>query len=298
MRAGWMATLLVAALLAGCADDDGSNGSDELTQQALDDLDVEATATTGVIRGVVVDQAIRPVDGALVQVPQPGGAPALSMETDASGAFGFDGLQPGPYFLRITKVGYNDAQVSVDVVAGVDEPAAIKVLLEANPSAAPYVQLFTFNGFIECSTGVLAVCGLANAVGEIAGVGNLTNDHFLEVYEVDPGARFLQSEMVWQSTQAAFPNMYQDLYTADGDTIDSQINSTEGPSPLVITEREASIAAHGLGDTRNLMVRVFSAGIAEVTIQQEFEIFITLTHNFVPPAGWQFNADGAPVPPV
>jgi hypothetical protein len=96
MRVVALVALLAAALLAGCS---GSNPSDKSsTEPTFDDLGLQATSSTGVIRGVVVDDAIRPVAGATVSLT---GESTGETVSTAAGTFGFDALAPGTYFLKV-----------------------------------------------------------------------------------------------------------------------------------------------------------------------------------------------------
>src|ERR1041385_3354718 len=101
-----LAILLSATALAGCATKAGSDPTDE---KALEGLKVEATATTGVVRGIVVDTAVRPlagVDLALRASP----TKVLHTNSSATGAFGFQGLESGTYFIKASKPGYAEVQ--------------------------------------------------------------------------------------------------------------------------------------------------------------------------------------------
>src|SRR5687767_10257567 len=93
------ATLLPTALPGGSGG--GGDSEDPAAGVDFDELELEATATTGVIRGIVVDEAIRPVAGAEVGTTLPDGAGARNTTSADDGAFGFDGLPPGTYFLTI-----------------------------------------------------------------------------------------------------------------------------------------------------------------------------------------------------
>ena len=97
MRLAWC---LVALFVAGCA---------ESSAPALEPVDdgLVATPTTGIIRGVVVDPAVVPVQGATVDLIGTG----LATTTDADGAFGLawrglriirDGQRP-PRGVRVFK---------------------------------------------------------------------------------------------------------------------------------------------------------------------------------------------------
>ncbi|MGB0652454.1 MAG: carboxypeptidase-like regulatory domain-containing protein [Thermoplasmatota archaeon] len=325
MRAPWMTFLLVATALAGCSDSGGGGGDagDPLVDQGLDDIEVEATATTGVIRGVVVDAAIRPIADAEVSVLVANQEPRVTMTTE-SGAFGFSDLPPGTYFVKASKQGYFEAQASTEVVAGVDEPLALKIQLEVNADAIAYVQEYVFNGFIECSTTFLAVCGLGNTASNLAIGSNITNDHFIQYWDVDAPPEWVQSEMVWQSTQSISDRMWLwhskgDLeHNFDGNFPDPHVT---GPSPLVIFHNATQAAEAGVGETASLAIRVFSGDVDGTgppdaiencygvpgqicfangpgfTIQQEFKVFSHLFHNYLPPEGWRFTDSPPPAAP-
>lgn len=142
----WVSLAAVAALLvAGCSSGAGSGG-----ETSGPTITVKPTETTGVIKGVVVDEAIRPVEGATVSLPAVGTDPARSVTTNEDGAFGFEGLKPGVYFLSVYKVLYDRVQKAVDVVAGVDpDPERIQIrrLAGLNPSWTPY----KLDGYYECA---------------------------------------------------------------------------------------------------------------------------------------------------
>src|SRR5688572_29700093 len=136
MRAIILVALLAAATLAGCAGTPSGPGGDP---------GLQVTETTGGIRGIVVDQAVVPVEGATITL-----AGGQSTATGADGLFNFTGLEPGDHFVMASKPGYLSVQQSVAVVAGVADPPIVKVLLERLTSAQPYVDFYKLEGFYEC----------------------------------------------------------------------------------------------------------------------------------------------------
>ena len=141
-----LAALLVAgSALAGCSSTPKKAPIDSGTAPTLSGV----TATTGGIRGLVVDQAVRPIAGAKVTLT--GGA---NKTTGPDGLFNFTGLQPGDYFVMVVKPGYKGVQAAASVVAGVADPPIIKVLLEALSSAQPYLESFKLDGFYQCASSV------------------------------------------------------------------------------------------------------------------------------------------------
>jgi hypothetical protein len=300
-----MALLLSLTALAGCA----SHSPQKAPGQDFSNLGLQATATTGVLRGVVVDQAIRPVAGVAIALSGPATANGT---TDAQGVFGFDGLQPGTYFVHASKAGFVPAQSSADVVAGVAQPAAVKILLNADKSTAPYVATYAFDGYIECSFSLVAV-GFAACSEESS-----LNDRFIVNYTLDKPPQWVQSEMSWESTQAANPAL-DVVYSYQGNTtLLTNWKEDRGPSPLLLQANETDSAKAGLGTSNDLLIRVFNEPIngtrpsdpvggddcvdrpqlggcltgVGATIEQSFTIITNVFYGVVPDPSWRYVQDG------
>jgi len=303
--------LLSCAALAGCA---GSGKSGGPTPGAdFTDLGLQASATTGVLRGVVVDSAIRPVANASVAVSGPQSANGT---TNAQGAFGFDDLKPGTYFVRVAKRGFAATQQSADVVAGVAEPPILKILLAADNSTRPYVTTYNFQGFIQCSFSLVAVgfaaCSEASA-----------DDKFIVSYTLDRPPQWVQSEMQWDSTQAVSPEL-DVVYSAQGNsTLLDNYEEARGKSPLLLQANETVAAGRGLGAGTDLMIRVFNEPVngtrphdpvggddcvdrpqlggcatgVGATVEQEFTIITNVFYGVVPDPAWRYATDGPYVVP-
>lgn len=130
--------LVVASCLAlaGCA---GNGGTDETRAEGEPLADVD----TGSIDGVVVDGAIRPVEGAVVRL-----ADRMNTVTDAEGRFTFTYLEPGAFALAAERDGYAPAQVTVEVIAGL--ATDVKIVLELIPLPTPFVEVFQWSGVMMC----------------------------------------------------------------------------------------------------------------------------------------------------
>lgn len=294
-----LAGLLVTAMLAGCA------SSTPPAPPADDfDIDLTPTKTTGVIRGVVVDEGIRPLVNVLIVLK--GAAPANTTSNE-NGAFGFAGLEPGTYFMEVSKIGYFPVQTSADVVAGDPEPPIVKVLLKADVSATPFWQAQTYDGFIQCTTSVLVLCGIANVLtGD-----DVTADRFAWDQYFANNASLIQAEMVWDSTQAASPELYFELEAlndaceknsdAKYDSVGRFLNSTRGISPVYATVNQTEVEAWSIGELCPIWVSIFSGGAAGTpvgfTVQQTFTMYFHTFHGYLPPTGWRFAIDGAPPEP-
>ncbi|HJQ93958.1 MAG TPA: carboxypeptidase-like regulatory domain-containing protein, partial [Candidatus Thermoplasmatota archaeon] len=257
----------------------------------------------------VVDEAIRPVAGATVTLS---GTGTGTSSTNAEGLFGFASLAPGPYFVVVEKAGYVTTQATGEVVAGVDEPDILKVLLTADPATAPYVSTYVFDGFIECSFSLVAVgfaaCSSASQL----------NDRFIVTYELERPPQWVQSEMVWESTQAVSPDL-DVVYSAPGEgaLLDNYAEDW-GPSPLLIQVNETLAAERGLGNGSELMIRVFNQPVegtetgdpannddcldrpvlggcttgAGATLEQGFTILTNAFYGFAPDPEWRYVDDG------
>lgn len=307
MRVSPAILLLAAAFLAGCTQANPAPAPEG--EADFDDLGLQADETTGVMRGVVIDDAIRPLVGVLINVT---GTAAHSTTTNDEGLFGLSNLEPGTYFVSASKAGFLPTQQSVEVIAGVEEPPIVKILLTADATTAPFAQTHAFDGYIECSVSFVAA-GLAacSAVG-------LPNDKFIVTYSLERPPQWIQSEMHWASTQAVSPEL--DLvYSAPGSgALLDNYAEDYGPSPLLIQVNQTLAANRSLGAGADLMVRVFNQPIegtetgdpvggddcidrpflggcttgVGVTLQQRFTILTTVFYGYQPPADWLYVVDG------
>jgi hypothetical protein len=311
-------SLLAAAALAGC-----SGGGDGGPGDSLPTL--SASPTTGVIRAVVFDEAIRPLAGANVTVLF-GGEAVRTGATDAQGFAGFQGLQPGSHLLVVSLRGYLEVRQAVDVVAGEGAPPMAKVLLVRQTADLPFHQEFKFEGFMECAAGGGNWCFIANyypclalqAAGQPC-TGNLTNDN--SYYDLDGPIRglqrvpdWLQAEMVFESTQAVTPYMTirLDITHPQNVTIDNATAAT-GPSPVLVAYPPEWMQDWRLGVDRGLAVEAFPGSPPEVcaldppvllntcslgvAAEQRFTYLVHAFYGYTPPEGWRFSEAGTVPPP-
>jgi hypothetical protein len=285
---------LLSTLVAGCT---GGGGGGKAQEDPTADLGLEATDTTGVIRGVVVNEAIVPIAGATITLTI-GSEKRNATSTDA-GAFGFDGLAPGTYFLTASKPGFASVQQSADVVAGETEPPLVRVQLVYDPGLRPYWVPYQFEGFIACSVRVFVR-------GQSCDVQPESNEEILFDIELDAVPTFAQAEMVWDSTQSLGDDL--SLNWRRDDTNDDYVD-IEGPSPLILNANQTTFADEEVGAGQPLRTIVFTAhnpateppagGLWGVGVQanQKFMLYIHVFYNMVPPEGWTFGADGDPPQP-
>ncbi len=310
-----VAAALAAVILAGCVGGPATLERDDGVA-AGHELGLTATKTTGIIRGLVVDEAIRPLDGVEVVVQGPRVA---STGTGSDGVFGLDGLPPGTYLVQARKPGYTPAQAQATVQAAVAEPPAIKLQLVADASARPYSTVQAVDGLIECTTNLIVLCGAPNTVEQqllcpAVGVcpGPLTNDRFTFTLSYPAHPLLVQSELVWSSTQELSPELGLEMEALNNDPacpeVDAlagetgAINSTQGPSPIVVRAHEASLREWEVGGPCGLFHSVFAGTTAGLpvgaSVQQRFTLVSHSFHGYLPPAAWTFAHDGAPPPPT
>ena len=295
-----LAILIVSAALAGCAD-----SATDAPPETVDFSGIEAksTATTGVIRGVVVDAAIVPVADVTVTLQGAGD----STTTNENGVFAFSELEPATYFLSASKPGWTTVQQATVVVAGVAEPDAVRIQLEQDPGSTPYYSENYWQGFFTCSSAALQVCPAVNLVFELAGQDEPLEDEFLTTVPIDMPPQWINTELVWESTQATGSTLdfYLEKVSKSDGTDWSFQRSTVGESPILITVDADEAAGYSFGTANDMRHRVFPGGVTEdlpgalvgAQINQEFEIFSHVFYNYQPPEGWRFTEDSTPPAP-
>lgn len=278
---------LAAVALAGCS---GSDSPKPKTVEPGEEL--EPTDTTGIIRGVAVDATIRPLEG--VTILASSGAAQKQMRTDASGFFGADGLEPGTWFLSASKLGYDAVQQSVEVVAGVDDPPIVKVLLQENPALRPYSETYVWHGFLQCSAGVPEV-GSLNPCFVMPESSNVWEQNLTATPKV------VQAEMLWKPATAVGTSFLLSAFvpTDDVDDLDGvdDFAEAQGGSPLVLRVDGELLSEKAVPAEQPLALRVFP-GTDQPTVfaQQAFDVYITVFYGYEPPEGWTFAADGPFMP--
>lgn len=298
---------ILSLSLAGCS---SGGGSDPDTQEAEPEPDfggVQATATTGVIRGVVVDEAIRPLANVNVSLTDSG----RSVLTTDNGAFGFDGLEPGTYFVQAVKLGFGTVQQSVEVQAGVDEPPIAKMVLPANPSTAPYFEAYSYDAFITCGAAIVATSVGCNTFPD---VGEALGDRVYFRFEFTSLPMWTQGELVWEQTQPAGGAMIWEIVDPNypGAPQPHTGYRETGPSPALayinttVLKDSEEWAVGDAGEGNGVQYRIFAGphptctGVGfgcGITLNQKMTGYIHHFYNFAPTEGWRFYYDGDPKVP-
>ncbi|HUR62303.1 MAG TPA: carboxypeptidase-like regulatory domain-containing protein [Candidatus Thermoplasmatota archaeon] len=295
-----IALVACAALLAGCASHPAArDGGVTVDEDAAQALDVQASASTGVVRGLVVDQAIRPIPGANVTLQRLN----RTAQSNAQGAFGFEGLRAGTYFLEVSHPRYTRVLQSVQVEAGVGRPPVVSIQLLALPTATPFVEAYKTR--ISSS---FAVCPAppappgCNSASGITDVGVLLGQGVRAVsILLSPNATVAQTEMEWTPQTPLAQQGHVHCSAADGiDRTDS--GDAVGPSPLALRSRLTAVVKGMAVEATGYGCTWEPAPGTDVPVgaawAQDIVAVTHVFHNLTPRADWAFSRDGDyPVPP-
>lgn len=301
-----LATLLV--VLAGCADG-GSAPTTETPPGTPPPPPVEAGL--GLIRGVVIDSSITPIPEATVTIK----SIKATLTTDANGFFQFPNLEPGTYFLEVSKLGFTKVQASTTVAANVKAPEMVKVQLEAKPEALPRAVTLLSQGYIGCSFLT------ANFVwGNMCQYGGIDPDQNIPLsFGEAERPTHLQTEIDWEKTQVFGEDLVIIQYLNNDAGGRARIGNVFGKAPLVCSVGPDAPCDNGDGTggggtglngtewTDLVNIAVFAGcwngcvpgtavGVG-VVAQQEYQMYGTVFYNMVPDEGWAFVRDSFhPVP--
>lgn len=273
LRALLPAALLVMVALAGCTAGETAGPAD-----VSGPGDDNVSDDTGLLRGLVVDDAFKPLAAAIVGIPK------LDVETTTAqdGAFELAGLAPGSYTLAAQKLGYESAAKRVDVVAG----EVIDVNIELTPIAIvdPFVDVQTWTGYAECQIGTPAVLANCVPIQNIINQYNLPNPtntnqigwfFVLEPRNETVGGLY---EMIWEKSTGYTAEELSLNIEPENTGLGGGYESGSGPSILrVEVDDNEPYTSVDPNDEENdeVQVRVFAAGTnpPTVVVDQRFEVW-------------------------
>jgi hypothetical protein len=270
-----LAAALALTVLAGCT---GGVPDIVAPDQAGPDIDVDPQAETGAIAGVVVDEAIRPLAGAVVHL-----STGPNATTDESGQFSFTDLEPGTYFLTANATGHTTVQTSAQVEAG--EVTRLRILSQTEVVVVPYHETLHFTGLIEFSPG--AAGSILNIVIDTGlGMENpLCSMCSFQFNTSGLNVATFVTEAVWEDTLPSPEpsSLYLEFFPADLDDGTDDIQGGFLPSPIL---EHYPIAMWGLNET-NIDWHVRLTGDADsVQYNQQYEMYVTLFMDGPAPDGW------------
>ncbi len=269
--------VLAMILLAGCS-------QSEPAEPVLDD----SPDALG-IRGVVVDNAIIPIAGANVTIT----GTNFTATTDDDGLYEVPVAAPGSLELRISKDGF----IPVTSIVTLNEGDGIidhQTILEAIPYLEPSSEVKQWDGLIQCGVrtpeGAFALCA----------VGGLLGDDSEERYEeIDTPPTIVQSELIWTHTQTLGESLRL-MYTDDHREGLDNYRVAQGTSPIAVRADNKTLQFKHL-DTQGLFIRVYTGDYQDLgvslTLQQTFQVFTSVYHNYAPPEDWMFVDSDSLYPP-
>lgn len=169
----WLAALVAGFLLAGCAQE---KGSDDATAPTQADNMMR-------IEGIVQDDLLRPVGGARVALR----LVDLNTTTDEAGRFVFDDLPMRAYLVDVAAPGFLNTTLTAEPQA----VASLSFVLRAMSPTEPFQVTQKFDGILQCALEVLIVSPSCDSVVEAVGGPSLTEDTAVFEFEVSSGWRTL-----------------------------------------------------------------------------------------------------------
>jgi hypothetical protein len=149
---------LVSVLFAGCA------GSTEVVSTSAPVVPTTPLEEgKGGILGLLVNEIYRPVPGGLIFIERQG----LTATTDASGQFGFTGLDPGTYILQANALNHEASPINVDVVAG--EYTEVEFQSRRVFSEGGTIITTHYAVFVSCSFSAVVITAPRDCTGDTTG---------------------------------------------------------------------------------------------------------------------------------
>ena len=309
--------LVCALLVAGCSG--GGDNASDLGQEADGGEDLKVPAGKGAFRGLVVDDALRPIAQAAVDVT--GNGIALNLSSDEGGAFAFI-ADPGVYLVRASKTGYSALQQAVSVTRDGQKPVYFQLPVES--SLAPYWTQHKAMAFLECSAGGAAVCGAPEIAWCIATAmlgqpcPELREDatiYFIDEFFTGAGRipHHVQVEGVWDATQPAAEALNVAIGSASAEewqngTTGPFFGNHDGQSPMVARFNLTELNETSVGVERGIWVGLYSGSnvplgdpaqtFTGAAVNQRVDLYITAFYGYTPDAEWVFVENGSvPGPP-
>jgi hypothetical protein len=271
-------SLVLAVLLAGCANGGKDADAVNIGGRTVDLADTTNSATQGSISGVVVDDAIRPLAGVAITIANLD----RNATTIEDGLFAFEGLDPGLYTLAVVPpAGYLPVQTTAEVVAG--QTSKVRVVTPIDSSPQPRHVTLAFDWYD--SAGVALVDFAIDLFD-----GSLLNDSLPPACEkctfefiTDEAPASLIYEATWEIT-VANPAGDGDWYWTIDDLIGGDYESDYCAKPCLV-----DIPLGSIGNSTQYSLTV-SSDEDWVVYNQRAQLFMTVFYVAAAPDGWSFIA--------
>lgn len=299
MRVWSVVALLLLTAWAGClGEEDGDVAPDPSA----------APPQKGYLRGVVVDETIRPIAGAVVTVIQ-NGTEHATLTTGEDGEFGVGDLLAGNYTLNVTAPGFLDREVPAVVKGGELTPELVRITLVPVPVDAAFVWPIVWNGQISCGTTYQNWCAAMNFV---TGVQIFNDESFRFLYDEFMAWQrtpdMLQVEFVWEPNSEVGKWAYAGFWASTWEEWNECLCTPnilaveEGDGYILVKVGREAMEEYDVGFTTGIGVGV-SAGSADppgnpdrasVMLNQPFEGFMHVFYGCLPDEDWRFTEHGDP----
>jgi hypothetical protein len=261
---------------------------------------------TGILAGVVVDPALRPLAGANVSALGPGGTPSVQA-TDANGTFRFAGLAPGTYAVEAGLPRHLTAHAIAQVVAGEPFPRLVQLVLEVQADELPFVVQIAWEGYIGCAFTYGNLCSAPGQAGYDV-IGDQSAHLFFDEYvSIGRVPTLIQGEAVWDATTPTSEEL-KPIYGWSEPVAWAQLSylgtffGESQPSPTFDRVTYEMALEAGIGTGNGLVVEFYSGGDTSsptgLTVNQPVKLFLHNFYGYLPPDDWRFAVHGAPPPPA
>lgn len=301
-RAARAAALLGCLLAAGILSA-GCSGPEAGSAHAGDG----AAEATGLLHGVVVDEALRPLAGVAVEASYAGGPP-LAATTGDDGTFRFGAVAPGSYVVTASQERRLTATTLAQVVAGEEDPRAVQLVLELLRDEVPFATAIAYDVFVGCAFSYGNLCS-APAQGGFDVLGDRSAHLFYdEVVAQGRVPDLVQGEATWDPSLPTSAELYP-IYgwstpaAWQAFAYEGTFFAVSQPSPSFDRVTAEMAAEAELGVRSGLVVEFYSGrpgGLPTgLTLNQRVSLYLHLFYGFLPADDWRFVATGAaPQPPA
>ncbi len=312
---GVVLILVLSTILAGCSGGGSTVDPNDVTQPTFTD-------ETGAVAGRVLSDEGLPLGNAQVAL---NGDVSAETSTDEDGAFAFADVAPGKYVLFVVRLGYEAASQSVSVTAG--EQTTVELTLTAIAVSEPYSDTFgPFSGYFECKQS-FRIPAVSSWTGNCGSVCTVTcvwappiGDNEVNRFEFEMTSddyRTVVGDMRWTQTTYGTSTELRMSFSHDERSSSHWFCSGEGPSPIqwrferpdAETDAECFGASRGSSDdpaepsTEELLIVYGGVPFSRfgtdtptgeptfITLQQRYEMGITIFYGEVGPADWSSFTD-------
>lgn len=292
-----VALAFLAFLVAGCS------GAGTVADAGLDEDD--ALAQPGRLCLVVVDEAIRPIEGAVLSVQSADGTQEAVTSTDGVACFD---VPDGSYVVEASHALYQSAQTTVDFAAA-DPPRVARIQLTRLFAQDPFHETRQVEGFIQCGYSVSGVMSSLCMNDYTHFVGPYTCpecEHLLDRrsadFEVETGWQTMVFEMTWEPTQQATSDEMRLTISHFPRPASHWYCSGTGSSPLLVRmevgvvcedqqDEPTLVPAEGLPNMHLFAATAASNQPASAIWSQSFQVYMNFFYYGKPPEGWSFVAE-------